>query len=127
MLRDVIVVPIVVCTVCFAAGAVATARWLPDLARGPVGGLAFLTVCGLIGAALSLAGLDIYEIVELRRFQGDSGIVAVGIAALLRDSGTMVGVAAIVYLLAPARQGVSGEGGGASEVHGATSSAGSVE
>jgi hypothetical protein len=121
-----IVVPIVICTACFAAGSVAAARWLPDLARGPRGGLAFLTVCGLIGAALSLAGLNIYEIVELRGFRDDSGIVAVGLVALLRDSGTMVGVAAVVYLLAPARQGASGVEGDAGEARGAAGNASGV-
>jgi hypothetical protein len=58
------VIPIVICAVCFAAGASAAALWLPDLAQGSVGGVAFVVVCGLIGAALSAAGLDIYEIVR---------------------------------------------------------------
>lgn len=107
-----IVVPIVVCVVCFVTGVVVAARWLPDLAHGAVGGLAFLTVCGLIGVALSLAGLNVYEIVEFRGLGDGSSLVLVagGLVSLLRDSGTTVGVAMIVYLLAPAaRQDASGE------------------
>lgn len=39
---------------CFGAGMTASARWLPDLALGHVGGLAFTTVCILLGAALGM-------------------------------------------------------------------------
>jgi uncharacterized membrane protein YhhN len=57
-------VPVAIFVVCLSAGVWAGVRWLPDLARGPVGGLAFFVVCGLLGAALGSLGLHIYSIVE---------------------------------------------------------------
>ena len=37
-------VPVLIFFVCFVAGVMSAARWLPDLAPGPIGGLAFFTV-----------------------------------------------------------------------------------
>lgn len=101
------VVLAVVFLACFGAGVAASARWLPDLAPGPVGGLAFVTVCGLLAAASGLAGLNIYDIVEtIESFRGlglgKSEVVANGLRSILIECGTLVGLAAIVYLLAPA-------------------------
>ncbi|HEY7830779.1 MAG TPA: hypothetical protein VIC06_09475 [Solirubrobacteraceae bacterium] len=99
-------VPVVLFLGCFAAAIVAVDRWLPDLAQGRVGGLAFFTVSGLLGAAAGLVGLHIYEIVrELTLAPNERinnpDIVAVGLETMLRDVGTVVGLAAAVYLLAP--------------------------
>lgn len=97
---------------CFVGGALGTAHWLPDLAEGPVGGMAFFAVCGLIGAALGLVGLDIVATVQ--GFEGyglggkiDSLILSRGLVSILRDGGTLFGLAAIVYLLAPGDDGSS--------------------
>lgn len=80
------------------------ARWLPDLAVGPVGGLAFFAVCGLLGAALGLVGLHIFSIVEgLDRFDGvgKAEIVAGDLQSMLWEAGSLFGLSIAVYLLAP--------------------------
>jgi hypothetical protein len=90
-------------------GVGASSRWLPDLAAGPVGGLAFLAVCGLLGAALGLVGLHIYSIVEELNNVGGSfsgirkaEVVAEGLESMLWEAGSLFGLAFVVYLLAPA-------------------------
>ena len=98
------VVPVVVFVACLGAGVTAAARWLPDLAMGPVGGMAFFVVSGLLGAAAGLAGLHIYSIANaVGKFKslGDGEIVATGLASMLWEVGSLVGLAALVYLLAP--------------------------
>ncbi len=101
------VVPVPIFVACFGGGVVAASRRLPELADGPVGGLAFFAVCGLLGATLGLVGLHIYAIVgELGSspFGGskdDAEVLASGLAALLFEVGSIFGLAAIVYLLAP--------------------------
>lgn len=100
-------VPVLVFFACFAAGVMSSARWLPDLAPGSVGGLAFFAVVGLFAAALSLAGLHAYSIItELTSRPPGLGIdkaeiLASGLRNILLDAGTLVGLAGIVYLLAP--------------------------
>jgi hypothetical protein len=103
-------VPILIFFACFGIGVTASARWLPELGQGSVGGLAFLVVCGLLTGALILAGLDVYTIVkEIHEFGGlkspvntDSPqILATGIRNIVLESGTLIGLAGIVYLLAP--------------------------
>jgi phosphotransferase system glucose/maltose/N-acetylglucosamine-specific IIC component len=94
---------------CAGAGVAAGARWLPDLAPGPVGGLAFFVVCGLLGAALGLVGLHIFTIVEeLNRFGGidisKADVVATGLESMLWEAGSVFGLASAVYLLAPAAE-----------------------
>jgi hypothetical protein len=97
-------VPIIIFVVCLAVGVYASSRWLPELASGPVGGLSFFVVCGLVGAAFAVFGLRIYLIVEnlegflgsLRRFT-----VANGLESMLEECGLLLGFAATVYLLAP--------------------------
>lgn len=101
-------VPIIIFVVCVAAGVFAASQWLPDLERGTVGGLSFFVVCGLIGAAVGVIGLRIYGIVE--NVEGFSGkfkklAVANGLEAMLWEDGLLLGLAAAVYLLAPARSG----------------------
>ena len=82
------------------------ARWLPDLAPGPVGGLAFFTVAGLFSAALSMVGLHAYSIINeltdsppgLAVAKGE--LLADGLRSILFDGGTLVAFAAVVFLLA---------------------------
>jgi hypothetical protein len=104
-------VPALIFFVCLCAGVWAGTRWLPPLADGPVGGLAFFAVCGLLGAGLGLVGLHIYGIVRTLEETGrglldsDKGdVLASGLAQMLYDAGVVFGVALIVYLLAPSGQ-----------------------
>ena len=100
-------VPIAIFVVCLAGGVYASSRWLPELAPGSVGGLAFLAVCGLLGAAFAVFGLDIYGIVEnFGDFGGVGGIakrriLADGLESLMWQTGVLVALALAVYLLAP--------------------------
>jgi hypothetical protein len=94
--------PALIAAVCLFAGVAAAVRWLPDLAEGAVGGLTFFAVCGLLGAALALFGLHIYSIVEdLHDFGERGAILAGGLESMLWDTGSLVGLAVAVYLLAP--------------------------
>lgn len=101
-------IPVVIFVVCLGAGAVAGARWLPDLAAGPVGGLAFFVICGLAGSALALVGLHVYSIAEELHTGGLAGlgnakaeILASGLQGMLWEAGLLFGLAAVVFLLAP--------------------------
>lgn len=98
-------VPPIIFAVCLGGGVYAASRWLPELAPGPVGGLAFFAVCGLLGASLAVFGLDIYGLVEdlSDRFAGLGGrrILAGGLESLLWQTGVLVALALAVYLLAP--------------------------
>jgi hypothetical protein len=102
----VILVPVLIFLGGLAIGALVGARWLPDLAVGQVGGLAFFLVCGLIGAALGLLGVHIYLIVEELNhvpsgvIQGE--IVGGDLRNIIFECGSLIGLAGVVYLLAPA-------------------------
>jgi len=100
-----VAVPVLIFLVCFAVGTVATARWLPVLAPGKIGGLAFFVVTGMLAAALSLVGVRIYAIInQLNHIEGhveQSEIIAVGIRDILWQAGTIFGLACVIYLLAP--------------------------
>jgi hypothetical protein len=101
--------PALIAAVCLFAGVAAAVRWLPDLAEGAIGGLAFFAVCGLLGAALALLGLHVYLIVESLHNLGEKGaIFADGLQSMLWDTGSLVGLAIAVYLLAPPAE-TSGE------------------
>ena len=108
-------VPALVFFACFAAGAMLASRWLPDLAPGPVGGLAFFAVVGLFSAALSVAGLHAYSIIrELNNPPPGAGLdqaelLAGGVRNILVDAGTLFGLAGIVFLLAPVAEDVAEE------------------
>jgi hypothetical protein len=98
------VVVIVVAVACFSVGILAVTRWLPELAEGPVGTMAYFVVCGLSAAAVGLVGISIEQIV--RGVETSSGrfkefVVAGGLTSILRDAGTVAGLALIGYLLAP--------------------------
>jgi len=99
------VVLIVVTVACFGAGVVAVSRYLPELADGPAGTLAFFVICGLSGAAVGLVGLHVYltirQLEETSRGQFSELVVADGLTSILLDSGTVAGLALIAYLLAP--------------------------
>ena len=95
--------------VTLVAGVVLAARWLPGLGKGRADTLAFWVTCGLAGIAVSLVGVHIYEIIR----QLDNAnleavanskpdIVATGIIDTLAEVGPIVGLSAVVYLLAPA-------------------------
>ena len=100
-------IPVLVFLGCMSVGVVAGANWVPDLAAGQVGGLAFFLVCGLLGAALGLIGVHVYLIVEeLDRLSGTVAahgeIVGEGVREIVFEAGSLVGFAAVIYLLAPA-------------------------
>jgi len=103
-----VLVPVLIFLAGLSAGAIAGARWLPDLAAGQVGGLAFFLVCGLLGAAVGLAGVNIFEIVEeINRVSPTTGnpeqaiVVAAGLRDIIFECGSLLGFAAVIYLLAP--------------------------
>ncbi len=97
-------VPVLIFAACLSVGVTASSRWLPDLADGPVGGLAFFVVCGLLGIALGLLGLHIYSIVEgLESTNGDfrKVLLADDLASMAWEVASVLGLAVVVYLLAP--------------------------
>ncbi len=101
-------VPAAIFVVCFGGGVWASTRWLPGLARGPVGDIAFFAICGLIGAGVGVVGLHVYETARaiseasgLARFEDKANLLAGGLLDLLLDGGTVLGLATIAYLLAP--------------------------
>jgi hypothetical protein len=109
-----VVLPLLIFVACFGGGAAAAAAWLPALDAGPVGSFAFYLVCGLLGTALGLAGLNIYSTVDnlhhLSRdnggvFGGEGQLLAGGVRDLLFETGSIAGLAALVYLFAPAAAG----------------------
>ncbi len=101
-----VLVPVPIFAAALSVGVVAGSRWVPDLAAGPVGGLAFFVVCGLIGAAVGVLAMHIYIIVEgLEQFGGSGAeqraLLASGLRDTLFDCGSLIALASIVYLLAP--------------------------
>lgn len=96
---------VLVFLVCFGVGLTVAANWLPDLAPGRVAGMAFVTVCVLIGAALGMVGLHTYTLINQLRDLPSGISEAEILASILRntllDAGTLLGLAGIVYLLAP--------------------------
>jgi hypothetical protein len=101
-------VPALVFLACFGGGIFAATRWLPELARGSVGGISFFAICGLLGAGLGIVGLHIYLMVrEIEAFGGEDrfetkgSILASGLLSIMLDAGTVFGLATIAYLLAP--------------------------
>ncbi len=97
-------VPVAIFVACLCVGVFAGARWIPDLADGAVGGLAFFAVCGLLGAPSAIVGLHVYSIVHgLGGTTGSfrSELVASGLNGMLWEAGSLVGIATAIYLLAP--------------------------
>jgi hypothetical protein len=111
-------VPILIFVVGFGVGSALPARWLPDLGEGRVAGVAFLVVCGLVGMVFALVALHVYEIVRQLDSASSLGVgnakpdvIANGLLAMLRDIGPIFGLAAAVYLLAPASDEDESPGG----------------
>lgn len=103
--------PLLIFLACFAGGAAASARWLPALPAGLVGGLAFFLVCGLLGAALGLAGLNLYTTIRQvesagGRFGDEAYFLANGLRYVLFEPAVVGGLAGIVYLLACRRPAI---------------------
>jgi hypothetical protein len=107
-------VPVLVVVVCSVGGALAAAHWLPGLAGGRVGRTAYFAVCGLLGAALGVVGLQTYVTVKELEAKlgtgalqtllgGNSRILANGLMSILYEGGVIAGLAAIVYVLAVRR------------------------
>ncbi len=99
-------IPVIICVVCLFVGAAASARWLPELAPGPVGGIALAAICSLLGMALAIVGLHIYWIVEIEdgsRF--GHAELASGLMSMFTDAGPLIGLALVAYLLAPEPEG----------------------
>lgn len=101
-------IPVLIFLGAMSVGVLASARWLPDLGYGQVAGLAFFLVCGMLGAALGLVGVHVYEVVEeLKQVHGlpnnfDKGqFVAAALREAVFEAGSLVGLASVVYLLAP--------------------------
>jgi hypothetical protein len=93
----------------FLVGAIAPARWLPDVGDGRVAGVAFLLICGLLGIVVALVAVHVYEVVRqlnnatVLGLAGEKpDVVANGITTTLSQIGPVLGIAAAVYLLAPA-------------------------
>jgi hypothetical protein len=105
-----VLVPILVFLTCVTTGVVTAARRLPDLGEGTVAGLSFLVVCCLLGAALGIVGLRIYGIANgLSDSNGffKSEIVTQGLSSMLWEAGSILGIATVVYLLAPSAEPAS--------------------
>jgi len=95
---------VIIAIACFLAGAMAASRWLPDLAAGPVGTMAFFVICGLCGAVVGLFGLNIDAMIKQAEGIGhgqEQLAVAVGLLDILRDCGPLAAFALIAFLLAP--------------------------
>lgn len=98
-------IPIAIFVVCLFAGAGATARWLPDLAAGPIGGLTLVAVCGLVGLAVGDVAMHVYLIVEqVNSFGGkfDGPDAASQLSSMAWEAGSLLALATAVYLLGPA-------------------------
>jgi len=67
----------------------------------------FFTVCGLLGLALAVLGLNIYDAIEsageLVGIDGRGYAVAIELTVMLWQSALLLGVAVGVYLVAPRR------------------------
>jgi hypothetical protein len=100
-------IPIAIFAVCLVGGVYASTRWLPELGRDAVGGLALFVVCGLFGASLADAGLRIYGIIHAVETSSGSirgDFVASGLSNMLWEAGSLAALALVVYLLAPASE-----------------------
>lgn len=95
-------IPIAIFLFCLFAGAAATARWLPDLAPGPIGGLTLLVVCGLVGLAVGDVAMHVYLIIEEANELGTRGTIAADeLASMAWESGALLALAMAAYLLGP--------------------------
>jgi hypothetical protein len=109
-----VAVPILIFVAAIGVGVVVPERGLQPLSKSPTATIAFWATCGLAGIALALAATHVYEILRQLNNANVGGIgndradiVAFGIADTLRDVGTVLGLAAIVYVLARFDRGTS--------------------
>ena len=111
-----VAIPPIVFFGCFIVGIYTSTRWLPGLAGGTVGGLAFFAVCGLLALALAVVGLSIEDAVRAFEDEGRFGreILSGSLANIGGDAGPVFGLACVVYLLAPKRGTASQEASRAS-------------
>jgi hypothetical protein len=102
-------VPILIFLIALTAGVLLAARWLPDLDDGPpTSPIVIWATAVLVGIALALLAVHAYETIRQLGSanagaigNADPDIVATGIIDTLRDSGTILALSAVVYLLAP--------------------------
>jgi hypothetical protein len=101
-------VPILIFLIALAAGVLLAARWLQEVGDGRIADIAQWVTCALVGVAVALVAIHVYEIVRQLNNANIGGvgnakpdIVASGIADTLRDVGPILGLSAAVYLLAP--------------------------
>jgi hypothetical protein len=112
-----IAIPVAVFFVTFGAGVLAATRLLERLKGDRIDRFAFGTTCALLGAAAGVTGLEIYT-TALRIHHGtfkaldggNPGLIATGLEGILINAGTLLGFAAVVYVLASNRKGVSAVG-----------------
>jgi len=96
----------IVAVACFIGGMWAATRWMPALAGGPVGTLAYFVVCGLAGAVVAVLGIHVWQIGHIAKIKEgpkylhEEGIIGY-VDSLMWEVGTLAGVALIAYLLAP--------------------------
>lgn len=109
-------IPVLILLATFLAGVLITARWLPNLDSGRVGRIAFRVVCGLVGIAVALVGLEIYEIARTIDRESQTGyassnsdVVTAGVVSILQGVGPVIGLPAAVYLLAPSSERIRDE------------------
>jgi hypothetical protein len=102
-----VLVPTLIFVIGLALGAVVAARCLPELPAGPVAGMAFFLVCGLFGCAVALIGLHAYLVVEeinhLPPELQKGETLASGLRNVVFEVGSLMGFAAVVFLLAARR------------------------
>jgi hypothetical protein len=103
-----VLAPVLIFVAGLLVGAVGGFRFLPSRADGPVARLALGVTCGLVGVALALVGVEIYETIRnINRVNAQFGgvskadVLASGLINMLRDVGPILGLAAVAYLLAP--------------------------
>jgi hypothetical protein len=96
----------IVAVVCFIGGMWAATTWLPPLAEGPVGTLAYFVVCGLAGAVIAVVGIHVWQIGHIAKvkegpkYLHEEGIIGY-VDSLMWETGTLAALAFIAYLLSP--------------------------
>ncbi len=100
---------VLVAVACFGIGALLVVRFAPPLAGNSVGRAARLLVIALAGSALVLLGIHVFSVLHdlqvahsVGLHNDDEQIVIAGVRAAIFDAALLLGMAAIVHLLAPA-------------------------
>jgi hypothetical protein len=95
-----VAVPPVIFAGCLIAGVFAATSLVPDLPGGVVAGIVYFVVCGMVGVAVALVGLDIFQMVEGPSFTGRSFVVAGELSDMGWQVSLVLGVAALLYIAA---------------------------